>query len=407
MPPSVEPILRDLDDRFGRARIGQRVAHRRAPAIPRDPLALFHHRQHLHVERLARLEREPRAHRRVRDSAFADELRCAARIAHIDADGPRGERIAEPAVARRAEGEHGIDALGFALRREPRVAIEIRLGGGRPGDVEKADLLGLCGRNRGALGERVEVEIAELFAVGGLGARLVAARRGRARGIARAIVVLGAADRSGDEQRLGGGEGRAAGVVQRDPALDVELARLFIEQGDIIGLPAEPARQITERRRARPRRIAVERDRQGRARAQIGRQRREDHATGAAVEHFDPAADLDDRAAIVGEHAGLLARLGAGRGVGADERDGLADRLVHQLLRREQVVIEILLDDTRARCLERDGLGADRGGDVGEVLATAAARERELARVLDQGEIVIVDRDRDVALPRARTFVLR
>src|SRR3546814_10083596 len=56
-------------------------------------------------------------------------------------------------------------------------------------------------------------------------------------------------------------------------------------------------------------------------------------------------ADLEHHPAVGREHLRLLARLGAGRGVGADDRDGVADRLFHQLARRQQVEIEILFDD--------------------------------------------------------------
>ena len=47
-------------------------------------------------------------------------------------------------------------------------------------------------------------------------------------------------------------------------------------------------------------------------------------------------------------------------------------------------------------------LGADLGRDVGKFLARAAGRKFDLARVLNQREIVIVDGDRDVALRALR-----
>jgi hypothetical protein len=172
------------------------------------------------------------------------------------------------------------------------------------GDVEEADLLLLGIGDRRAFLERIDVEVAELLASGGLGARGISGNRARwIAAIARLRAVAGAR-RARDEQGAGIGEAGAGGVGERDPALHVDLAGALVEQSDIIGLPAEPARQIIERRGARARGGAVERHRQSRPRAQIGRQRREDDAA-RTVEHFDAVADLDDGAAIIGEHAAL------------------------------------------------------------------------------------------------------
>jgi predicted LPLAT superfamily acyltransferase len=50
--------------------------------------------------------------------------------------------------------------------------------------------------------------------------------------------------------------------------------------------------------------------------------------------------------------------------------------------RREQVEVEILLDDADARARQGDRFGADLRGDVGKFLAGAAGGNIELARIL-------------------------
>ena len=154
----------------------------------------------------------------------------------------------------------------------------------------------------------------------------------------------------------------------------------------------------------RPARVALDSDRKGRPGAQILRHPIEDHPDRQAVvaKHLDPLADLEDDAAIGGEHPRPLARLGAGGGIGPDQGDRLADRLLHQRLGREQVEIEILLDDAEAVAGEGHRLGADLGRDVGKFLARAAGGEGDLPRVLHQREIVVVDGDRDLALRALR-----
>ena len=126
----------------------------------------------------------------------------------------------------------------------------------------------------------------------------------------------------------------------------------------------------------RPAALALDGDRQGRPGAQILGHPVEDDPDRQAVvaQHLDALADLEDDAAIGGEHPRPLARLGAGGGIGAHQGDRLADRFLHQRLGREQVEIEILLDDADAVAGQGHRLGPDLGGDVGEFLARAALR---------------------------------
>src|SRR6185295_18873237 len=129
-------------------------------------------------ERLAGAEADLGSHRGVADRALADELRISARIALVDADGARRERIAKPLLARAREAQHAVGAFRLLARVHPVVAIFIGPSRRRVVDVEEADLLGLLIGDRRPLGERIEIEIAEPLPVRRLGARL-ANRRGR------------------------------------------------------------------------------------------------------------------------------------------------------------------------------------------------------------------------------------
>jgi hypothetical protein len=125
----------------------------------------------------------------------------------------------------------------------------------------------------------------------------------------------------------------------------------------------------------------------------VGRARR----FSGTLSKIDPVADLEHHAAIHRQHPRPLALLGAGGGVGAHQGDLLADRLLHQLGGREQVEIEILFDDRHVRRAERHRLRLDLARHVGEFLARAAGGQVELPRVLHEREIVVVDRDGEIA----------
>ena len=216
---------------------------------------------------------------------------------------------------------------------------------------------------------------------------------------------------AGDEQDVGVAVGRAAIVGEGDPALHVHPPGGLVEQGDIIGLPGKAGGEVGQGQRPRSAGLALHRYRQGRASAQILRHAVEDHPDRQAVvaQHLDPLADLQHDAAIGGEHPRPLAGLLPVRRIGPYQGDRLADRFLHQCLRRQQVEIEILLDDADVGAGQGDRLGADLRGDVGEFLPRAAGGDIELPGVLNQREIVVVDGDGDIALRalrRRRNLVL-
>jgi hypothetical protein len=75
-----------------------------------------------------------------------------------------------------------------------------------------------------------------------------------------------------------------------------------------------------------------------------------------------------------------------------------ADILFQQFLRRQQVEVEILLDQAQRRAAHRTqqrGLGPHLRRHFAQRKAVEAGCQFDLAALLDQGEIVVVDRDRD------------
>ena len=89
--------------------------------------------------------------------------------------------------------------------------------------------------------------------------------------------------------------------------------------------------------------------------------------------HLDPVADLHHDAAVRGEDARALARFRAGGGIDPHQGDRLADGLLHQRGGRQQVEVEILLDDADAVARQGHGLGPDLRRDVGEFLTERPA----------------------------------
>ena len=130
----------------------------------------------------------------------------------------------------------------------------------------------------------------------------------------------------------------------------------------------------------------------------------EDDARGEPVvaQDFDTIADLHHHAAVRSQDARALTRFRAVGGIDPHQRHRFADGLLHQRRGRQQVEVEILLDDADAVARQGHGFGADLGGDVREFLTRAARRQGQLAPVLNQRPILVVDGDRDIALSGVR-----
>ncbi len=85
-------------------------------------------------------------------------------------------------------------------------------------------------------------------------------------------------------------------------------------------------------------------------------------------------------------------------------RTRLPDGLLHELLGRQQVVVEVLLDDREPGAREADGLRHDLRRHALELEAVAAGGDGQRPHVLDERQVGVVDRERK---PLVGPLVLR
>src|SRR5690606_19561552 len=110
-------------------------------------------------------------HRGMTDAVLADELRVAGGIALIEPHRSRRQRVAKPALPARGERDLALHVDRLRIRTQPAHRAAIDLARCHALNVEEADLLGLIVGDRCALSDGVEVEIADLLAIGSLVAR--------------------------------------------------------------------------------------------------------------------------------------------------------------------------------------------------------------------------------------------
>ncbi len=139
----------------------------------------------------------------------------------------------------------------------------------------------------------------------------------------------------------------------------------------------------------------IDRHRKGGTRTQVIRHLVEDHAHRQAIvaQHLDALADLQHHAAVRGEHLRQFPGLGAGGRIHTHDRDFFAHRLFHQFGRSQEIEVEILLDDADIGGRQRHGLRPDLRRYVLKFDALAAVLDLDVPAVLDQREIIVVDRD--------------
>ena len=328
------------------------------------------------------------------DAVLADEAGLARRVVDIDPHHARRQRRAHAGRGAVGEGHRDLGAPGFRCRLELVQLEDIALARGHVGDVQQADLLGLVVGDRHRLGQRIDVDVRQATRASRLGP--AAARRGR-RGIGPAARVIGRVQhrhvtRHHPRPRIA--EGHARPVGQGHPAGQIQRPGRLVIAGDIVGLPRQPRGQIAEGHVPASRALGVQGHAQGRARAQIGRHLVEDHTGRHAVvaQHLDTAVHLKHHAFVGGQHTGAVGLLRAGAGIGADEADFAPDRSLHQPVRGQQVVVEILLDHRQAAPGQADRLGTDAGGDAGELPPRATGGDVQTAGVLHQGDVLVIDR---------------
>ena len=328
----------------------------------------------------------------MRYAAFADKLRLPARIAHINAHSAGGQRVADPSNLCVRKLQHRRRALRFVRHTQPAISELISLARGHACGIEKAHLLGLGIGDRRPPVDGIDIEIADPLARSGFGARHIAARV-----LHPALIIsrplLKRANVTRNEQRACIRERRAGRIVERNPALHVDFARRLVEQRDIIRLPSHARRQIAQRERPRPRTCRIERYGQRRSGAQIGRNRIIDDAVRAIfAQRLDTTTDLKDNTAINRENLGAFAGLRACCGIDRGDRHHLPDRLPQKSVGRKQIIIEILLDDPEIGSVQRYGFRANLRRDIGKLDRRPAIGQRGLADVLNQREVIVIDR---------------
>jgi hypothetical protein len=137
------------------------------------------------------------------------------------------------------------------------------------------------------------------------------------------------------------------------------------------------------------------RSEQGRLGDQVGRQLGEGDATRRVEGDF--VADAQYGSAVDREHLRLQGLLPLCFAVPAVDRHGPSHVLLQQLLRIQEVVQVVLLEDVEAPSAERPnahGLRLDGRGDVGELELDAAAVDGQRAHLAHEPEVLVVDGDR-------------
>jgi hypothetical protein len=229
--------------------------------------------------------------------------------------------------------------------------------------------------------------------------------------LCKSQLVAHAVDVASDELQPGVGIGGAAGVGERYPAVQVERGVGAVQLGDVVGFPGEAAREVRELDRLAAGARGLELGDERRAVAQVGGHAVVDDAPGQPG--LDAVADAQHHAGARREHRRRLDRFRAGGGMRAHDAHVAADVLLEQLRRREQVEVEVLLDQGQRagvrQASQQRGLRAHAATDLAQRKPVAAGLEGHAPLVLHQREALVVDRDRDGLLVGkcARLFLQR
>ena len=194
-------------------------------------------------------------------------------------------------------------------------------------------------------------------------------------------------------RRVGG----AALVGEGDPAAEVDALLALGQVGHIVRLPGEAAGEVGEFQLLRPLGGRVQAEHQGGPGPQVAGHPRIDDAAGGGG--LDPVRELEHHAAVGGEHLGLLAQFPDARAirVGPRRHHGhlASDELFQQLLRAEQVEVEVLLVDPEVlgfgEVAQERRFRADQRGHFLEGQLQLALGQPHLPLVAHQGQVAVVD----------------
>ncbi len=325
---------------------------------------------------------------RVVNRVLAHELRHALAVALEHAHAPGGQRDADVVLLRVLE----LDAH-LHLVAAPVGIVGVDLGRGDVGAFQQRNLLVLVVVDGGAPLQRVEVVLKEGLlgeaarAVARhvrLGEHLAGHRPGRRRAV----------DVAGDELQPCVLVGRAAGVVHRHPSFQVGQLLAVGEHHHVIGVPRQAGGEVAHFALGGEGLGRIHLPLQRRLQQQSARQAGQLQVAGRIEQHL--AARVNDDA--VADRQQRAARALA---VVVDDGDGGADVLLQQLGAADQVVVVVLLQqrDRAGERLEVHAGGVNRAGHAGEGEEVQPLGEAELARLLHQRQVLVVDRQRDVIHP--------
>jgi hypothetical protein len=157
-----------------------------------------------------------------------------------------------------------------------------------------------------------------------------------------AHLVAHAVHVAGDQLQLRVRVRRAAGIGERYPAVQVECRVGGVQLGDVVGFPGEPAGEVGKLERLLAGARGFQLAHQRRPVAQAGRHAVVDDAPRQAG--LDAIADTHYHPAVGCQHGGGLDRFRAGGRMRAYDAHLAADVLLQQLGGREQVEVEVLLE---------------------------------------------------------------
>jgi len=352
------------------------------------------------VKRLAQLQAHDLVLRRMVDAILADELRVALPVPLVDADHALGQGHAEAFALVVEFDEHADLDLLADFADLPRVVV-IRtleqefLSHRHPARRHQRNLLGLVLRQRGGTLQRVEMVFKQRFLlhVGSVGHFCRHGPRRTRHRLRLAYPV----EVARHQLQLGVRIGRPALIGQRHPAVQVEPVVIGIQFGHIIRTPCQTGGQIGQLQVLQARRRVEQRDDQGRRIAQrvgyAGKRQSSRHAG------FDAAVGKLEYHAVVGrKHGSGFAGFHVGARMHAYDADLASDIFFEQLLRGQQIEIEILFlqpESGRIRQIAQlRGFRTHLRRHFAPRQLIEIASQPDPPRILHQRQIVVVDRDR-------------
>ena len=192
----------------------------------------------------------------------------------------------------------------------------------------------------------------------------------------------------------------ATGIGQGDPAGDVQLVIRCGQFHHIVRTPRQAAGEVAQLQVLLDAAGVVQRHDQRGAVTQVGGHIAKHQAARDAG--LNALTDLQHHAVVGGQYGGRLRDLSTGRGVGTDDADVLPYIFFQQLLGREQIKVEILLQYLEAAgcadAAQQGRFGPHFGADIAKRQCQGAGFELHSALVFHQSQVVVVNGHRNLLL---------